>query len=214
MTEEYRNQFFSRILKLNFTQRPFIIKAVKILLICIFSALAGYFLHFAFPAENGATTLIKDHFSTFFENFRLKNAVATAVTFTLFDTACILFTASLGFTMLSGIIGKAVIMLCSARLGTVISYIVDILFYAENGSVGMWAFILFVISKAIVLFALIFTEVKSEFFSYEFCEIFEKKRHPFLEKSTINYLIFSASTAGFTVIINTLYLLFRYLMSI
>lgn len=214
MTEEYRNQFFSRILKLNYTQGPFILKVAKISLLCVFSLLAGYFLHFAFPADNDSTALIKEHFSTFFENFQLNDALSVSVTFTLFDTICILLSALLGFTMLSGVIGKTVVILYSARLGTVVSYIADTLPSAEENGVIITAVVLFVLSKAIILFALVFTEVKSEFFSYEFCEIFKKKRHPFLEKDTTNYLIFSASTAGFAAIINTLYLLFRYLMTI
>ncbi|MBQ8208343.1 MAG: hypothetical protein IJZ89_06395 [Clostridia bacterium] len=210
MTEEYRNELFSRISRLKYTYHVYVKKTAQLVIICVFSLLCGYFLHFLSLGEKeNINAILNEHFCNFFEGLGAMDCIRAAVSFALTDLIPIMVIMILGYTMISGIGGKIILCLYSLRLGWCGAFIYDFLIGEPVISGGTGAFVLFTLCKFSVLTALIFAALRSEDFSYKFGEIFGKKKHPYTEKQSFEYIKALTSTAGFTALINTIYLIFQ-----
>lgn len=210
MNDEYRNLFYSRISKYNCANRLQLKMMIKLCFFCILSLLCGYLIHLlSVNAKEKIYDIMYHHFCYFYDGTEIFGCIKSTVAFALNDILPILSVAILGYTMLSGFGSKLILFVHGAKIGWCGAFIYDFLITDRciTGSTG--AFILFILCKLSVLTALIFASLQSLDFSYKFCEMFGKCRHPFFEKKSIEYIKIMISTAGFTALINTIYLIFQ-----
>ncbi len=214
MTEDYKEQFTSRIKKLNFTNHLSVKKALLLCALCLISLSLGFFAEPLIVSDKEKLIpLVISHFCGFFKGTGTIGAMRSAIAFAFPDMAVILFATVLGYTMLSGILGKITIVWFGARLGFCFKLLYDLLISDPQISSGKTAFILFCVCKLSVCIAVVFSIARSELFSYEFGRIFERCKHPFIERESIIYLKSMASTAGFSILLNIIYLIFQGLQS-
>ncbi len=210
MTEEYRSLLISRISKFNFTNYLFLKKAGILSILCILSALAGYFSEIFFLGDTESSfRILTAHFCGFFSGLGPLDGIRAVIVFASPEIILTAVLALAGYTMLSSVISKLSLVLYSVCFGGSISLLRSFLIEDKSICGGASAFMLFTVSKIFILFSLIFSSVLCEDFSYRFCKIFEKNRHPYRTGSSLEYIGIMSSSAGFTVIINTLYLIFQ-----
>ncbi|MBE6538769.1 MAG: hypothetical protein E7671_04850 [Ruminococcaceae bacterium] len=210
MTEEYKNELISRISKLNYTSNVYIKRTLMLCLVCLFSLFCGYFLHFLPIAEAGeAKTILSSHLCGFFGGLRALDCIRAVISFTLPDLVSVLAITFFGYTMMSGMLGRLTLFCVGAKFGLCASLFYDLLIKNPIIYNGATAFALFAVCKAVILTALVFSVLRSEDFSYSYTEVFTKNRRPYLSPCSREYLKTMLSTAGFTAIINTIYLVFQ-----
>lgn len=216
MTEEYVGELFSRILKLNYTNHIYVKKALKNAGLCAVALICGYFLHFLFGSEQEKINeVLYAHFCYFFGSGATPvDCLRSAVYYAMHDVIPITVMMFSGYTMLSGICTKAILLLYSAELGFCSAFVYDFLIAEPKISGGIGAFSLFALCKLSAITALIFSAVRSEDFSYKFSEIFGRARHPLTEEKSREYLKTMISTAGYTAILNSIYLVFQSLSNL
>ena len=214
MTEDYRNRLFSRISRLNYTNYTNVKRILLLSLLCIVSITAGYIATLFFGEPTASINLIlTSHFCGFFNGLGTLDCIRAAITFAAPDLAAMLILFVLGYTMLAGFGCKLVILCHCAKLGFCGGLIYEFLIAKPHITGEISAFIMFSICKLSVLTAIIISAIQSEDFSYSYGEIFGKNAHPFRSDRSIKYIKAMISTAGFTALINTIYLIFQSLQS-
>lgn len=210
MTEEYRSKLISRISRLNYTNHIYVKRTALLVLLCVFALFFGYLSHFLFIGDKeGMELIFKAHFCGYFKGMSTPDSIRAVISFASPDFFAISAIMLLGYTMLSGIAGKLLLFLYSARLGWCLTFLFDFLINDPKINGGTSAFLLFAVCKLIIIVSLIFSALRSEDFSYRFGEIFSKNRHPYIGAQSIAHIKSMASTAGFTALINTIYLIFQ-----
>ncbi|MEE0969816.1 MAG: hypothetical protein U0M06_10640 [Clostridia bacterium] len=212
MTEEYKSRLFSRISKLNYTNYTLLKRTGILICISLISLGVGY-ISGIFYGGDTASSNVKDilisHFCGFFSGLGILDSIRAAISFTLGDIFFILSVLAVGYTMLSAALGKLILIIYSARLGGCIALLYDMLITDPCIENGKSAFALFILAKLSVLCALVFSVIQSEDFSFRFCEIFNKQRFPIKSRESVSYIKTLSSTAGFTALINIIYLIFQ-----
>ncbi len=210
MTEEYRDKIILRIKRLNYSGFRYLRRTALPIFICICALLCGFLMSFAIEgASKGAELIFEAHFCCFFEKLDFLASMRAAVGFALPDFLYVIAFFLFGYTMLSGAAGRLILFLYGVRLGLCIGFIYDYLIVHPHISGGTSAFILFSVCKLIVFIALVFSALRSEDFSYSFAESFLKCRNPYFCPPSVSYLKCMLSSAGFTVLINMIYLIFQ-----
>ncbi|MBR3967450.1 MAG: hypothetical protein IKJ91_10305 [Clostridia bacterium] len=207
MTGEYKDALALRILKFTPIRKIILGRITKLISICLLGLFCGYMLHFLFGNES-IYPVILTHFGAFFKDKSFLQCVFAIARYALFDMLFISFIAFFGYTMLSSPLCKAAITIYSAILGWCGAFVFDLLIKDNLMSGGSGAFALFAMSKLAILTALIFCTMQSEDFSYRFSDIFRIERHPFFHRESKIFILTMISTAGFSAIIHTLYLIF------
>lgn len=210
MTEEYKNELILRISRLNYTDRIYVKRTLTLCALCLFSLFLGYFMHFLPIGESeGVKRIITSHFCGFFSGLGLLDSVRAVIDFSLPDLVSVIAVALFGYTMLSGTLGKITLFFIGVKFGFCASILYESLVKSPVIEGGGSAFLLFAVCKTAILTALIFSALRSEDFSFSFGEIFLKSKHPHLSPLSREYVKTTLSTAGFTAIINTVYLVFQ-----
>lgn len=204
MTEEYVSKFTSGLLRYNRTDSFYRKRIYKMSLFCAAGILAGILLEKIFPCKTEDITLIgTSHFSSFFDGLSPLQFIRACVKYALPDFFSVLITAIFGYTMLACVGGAAVLVLKGARFGYCFCSLLQISSLMTSGT---QAFILFALSKFIVLFALVFVASEAEGFSYVCRDIYGKPPYTLVGEKSHTYIVLSLSAAGFTAIINAIYL--------
>lgn len=209
MTGEINDAIALRILKITPKSKIFLTRVIGLISISLLSLFCGYMLHFLFADEKeDIYSVIMSHFGAFFREKSFLESIFVTARYALGDMLLISCFAFFGYTMLSSPLCRIALAFYSAVLGFCGAFVFELLIKDNLLSGGSGAFTLFAMSKLILLTALIFCTLKSEDFSYSFSDIFRSERHPLMHRESKNHLITMMSTAGFTAIINTLYLIF------
>lgn len=209
MTGEYNDALALRILKFTPKSKIILRRIIGLASISLVSLFFGYMLHFLFVFQREEIySVIVSHFGAFYkEKSFLENVFATA-RYSMGDILLISSFAFFGYTMLSSLLSKATLAVYSAILGFCGAFVFELLIKDSMLSGGSGAFTLFATSKLLLLTALIFCTLQSEDFSYVFSDIFRSERHPLMHIQSKRHIITMISTAGFTAIVNTIYLIF------
>ncbi|MGN1047467.1 MAG: hypothetical protein ACI4QZ_02555 [Eubacteriales bacterium] len=206
MTEEYRRQLCARITRLNETDYLYIKRIVKISFLCLFALFCGALVAGLIPCDaETLDALCEAHFCAFFDGLGPLDAVRSAVRFALPDLLCIFAVAFFGYTMLAFAGSTVCIFFCGARLGYCFFSLLPAANHIENGT---FAFVFFAVCKLLVLIALVFAASEAEGFSYVCRDIYGKRRFALLSEKSVRYIVLMTSTAGFTALINVIYLIF------
>ncbi len=209
MTGEIKDALALRILKSTPKSKIYFGRIIGLASICLMGLFFGYMLHFLFLSEKeGIYSVIMSHFGAFYREKSFLEGIFATARYALGDMLLILCFTFFGYTMLSSPLCKITLALYSAFLGFCGVFVFELLIKDNLLSGGSGAFALFAMSKLILLTALIFSTLQSEDFSYRFSDIFRSERHPLISRESKNYLLSMISTAGFTAIINTVYLIF------
>ncbi len=209
MTSEFKNAIYLRNLKFTPTNKIFLRRMMGFISICMLGLLCGYMIHFLFLSEKeNIYSVIFSHFGAFFKEKSFLQCLFAAARYAIGDMLLISFFAFFGYTMIASPLCKTALALYSALLGWCGAFVFELLIKDDLLSGGSGAFALFAMSKLALLTALVFSAMQSEVFSYRFSDIFRSERHPLFHKESKNHLLTMISTAGFTAIINILYLIF------
>ncbi len=209
MTGKYKDALALRILKFTPTSKIFLSRIVGLISICLLGLFCGYMLHFLFLYEKEKIySVILSHFGAFYREKSFLGCIFATARYSLGDMLLISAFAFFGYTMLSSPLCKATLALYSTLLGWCGAFVFDLLIKDNLLSGGSGAFALFAVSKMALMTAFIFCTMNSEDFSYRFSDLFRSERHPLFHCESKSFLLSMISTAGFTAIINTLYLIF------
>ncbi len=209
MTGEIKDALALRILKFTPKSKIYFGRIIGLVSICLISLFCGYMLHFIFLSEKESIySVIMSHFGAFYKEKNFLGCVFATARYALGDMLLISSLAFFGYTMLSSPLCKIALALYSALLGFCGAFVFELLIKDCLLSGGSGAFTLFAVSKLVLITTLIFSTLQSEDFSYRFSDIFRSERHPLLHRESKNHLLTMMSTAGFTAIINTIYLIF------
>lgn len=213
MTEEYRSELVSRILRLNNTNRLYIKKILWLILFGGVSLICGYFVSILLPVTDSNISIISaSHFCGFFDGLGILDRIRAVISFISPDFLAVFLIMSMGYTMLASGLSKILFFIYTARLGFCLSYLYKFLVVSSNITYGVNAFVLFTVCKLIILIALIFSVITSEKFSYNYADQFQKSSRPFLSQLSIGHIKTAVSTCGFTALINIIYLIFQGLL--
>ena len=119
----------------------------------------------------------------------------------------ILAVSALGYVMIRGA-ALLPLSVMSARLGVCLSLLYGTLVESPAVKNGETAFILFAACKILVLLAASAAAEKSERFSYTYGSLFTRYRAPFSSEESTDYIKFSLSAAGTSVVVNAIYIFF------
>lgn len=210
MTEEYRNELISRISKLNGTSRLYIKRFFITLALCLCAAFLGLLIYLLLPLDIEAEkNFFFSHFCSFFDGGSFFSAARDILSFSQTDFVFLLLIMLSGYTMVPTVVSRALVLWRSAEIGYITSAIYVFLISENSISFSKGAFALFVLCKVMILLLLIFAALESEDFSYRFSGIFGRTNRPYFSVSSASYLKKLLCVTGFSVIINTLYLIFQ-----
>ncbi len=210
MTEEYREALRSRIEKLNYTNYIGRKRIALMLLTVAGAFLCGYLLSFLLLGrEKALSEIFTAHFCGMFKEKDISDCIRSVIYFCSDDVFSILSIFFWGYSMLSGILGKLAMIIFSAKFGLTTALFWNFLIADPQISGGETGLTLFILCKSAIALAIIFAVITGEDFSYKFCEAYVKRYGFFASDQSAEYCKSMLSTAGFTVIINTLYLIFQ-----
>ncbi|MBR4296547.1 MAG: hypothetical protein IKT56_06920 [Clostridia bacterium] len=213
MTEEYRSELVSRILRLNNTNRLYIKRILFLILFGGVSLICGYFVSIFLPITDSNISVISaSHFCGFFDGLGILDKIRALISFMSPDFWAVFLIMSMGYTMLASGLSKILFFGYTVRLGFCISYLYRFLIVSPNITDGTNAFVLFTVCKLIILIALVFSVIKSEDFSYQYADQFQKSSRPFFGQISMWHIKTTVSTCGFTALINIIYLIFQSLL--
>ena len=214
MTEEYKAELFSRIEKLSRENVRTAKRYFLFLVFCLAFTAAGFFVGRLSDGGSASEELTKAHFCSFFDGTGLAEKIRGIVSFSLPDMLFILAVSALGYVMIRGA-ALLPLSVMSARLGVCLSLLYGTLVESPAVKNGETAFILFAACKILVLLAASaaaeisrVSAEKSERFSYTYGSLFTRYRAPFSSEESTDYIKFSLSAAGTSVIVNAIYIFF------
>lgn len=207
MTEEYKAELFSRIEKLSRENVRTAKRYFLFLVFCLAFTAAGFFVGRLSDGGSASEELTKAHFCSFFDGTGLAEKIRGIVSFSLPDMLFILAVSALGYVMIRGA-ALLPLSVMSARLGVCLSLLYGTLVESPAVKNGETAFILFAACKILVLLAASAAAEKSERFSYTYGSLFTRYRAPFSSEESTDYIKFSLSAAGTSVIVNAIYIFF------
>ena len=209
MTSEIKDVVALRISKFTSKNKIYFARIVGLLSICLLSLFCGYMLHFLFLFEKESIySIVSSHFGAFYREKNFIKCVFATARYALGDMLLISAFAFFGYTMLSSILSRITLALYSVLVGFCGAFVFDLLIRENLLSGGSGAFTLFAVSKIVILTVCVFCTLQIEDFSYRFSDIFRSERHPLLHRDSKAFLVTMISNAGFTAIINTIYLIF------
>lgn len=207
MTEEYKAELFSRIEKLSRENVRTAKRYFLFLVFCLAFTAAGFFVGRLSDGGSASEELTKAHFCSFFDGTGLAEKIRGIVSFSLPDMLFILAVSALGYVMIRGA-ALLPLSVMSARLGVCLSLLYGTLVESPAVKNGETAFILFAACKILVLLAASAAAEKSERFSYTYGSLFTRYRAPFSSEESTDYIKFSLSAAGTSVVVNAIYIFF------
>ena len=212
MTENYVSAHFAGISRFNGTDFFYLKRTLKMFLFCAAGLAAGIVLASLFPcSETELKALGNAHFCTFFDGLSAIRCVKNAVRFALADMLSVIITAFFGFTMLACGCSAVMLIFRGAQFGYCFCSLLPLSHMMTGGA---RALALFALAKLLILAALVFAASEAEGFSYFFRDSYGKRPRTLKGIIPLRYAVMSASTAGFTVLVNTLYLLFIHFQDI
>ena len=214
MTEEYKVKLASRISNMSGTGRIYIKRFFITFALCAASIFLGLLLYLLMPiSADTSNDYFMSHFCYMFDGSSFSAAIKTVIRFARGDFALLIFIMLSGYTMVSGIISRMILFGHSVCLGYLLAAAHVFLISNGNISHAEGAFVLFFVCKLSVLLIHIFSTLESEDFSFRFARVFEKTSRPCFLPLSVNHLKIMLSAAGFSVIINALYLIFQHIQN-
>ena len=211
MTDKYRSELFSRIRKLNFTNALVIRQVLGLFfLFCAFFAVGFLTGHLIKPGNN-ADDVICDFFCTSFRDLGFWNSIKQIAAFSMHDFQIALIILLSGYTMAASPVSALCLADFGVRNGYVFSNFLRLLIFSGKLSGGGATFAYISICKLCVLVAMIFLAVHAIDFSYRYSELYRKFSKPLTSPQSANYAMIALSCAGFTVAVNTLFLIFQFI---
>lgn len=213
MNGEYRSELISRITKLNCTNKIYIRRLLRsVALVAVFIFL-GVLLFLPFAENEALPNIVARHLCGFYKEQGIIDCIRSTLSFAAFDFIVIMLMFFTGYTMIARGTGSILLIILCLRGGFICSCMYHFLVDRPIISGGAFAFSLFCLCKLLVLSASIFMFLEAESFSYKYKDMYGKLKSPLTSRESTRYMITAASSAGFTVLINTIYLIFQSLQN-
>ena len=211
MTDNYRSELFSRIKKLNFSNMQIVGQAFHLFLIFFAFFVLFFGAGYIIRPDESTKNVVTDFFCTGFADKNFFSFLRQAVSFASADFYSALLILISGYTMLSFPISTLCLIFTAAKSGYCFSCLWQILIDPGRLSGGGATFAYFAICKACVLAALIFVTICARDFSYRYSDLYRRSSRPLTSPESANYATVALSGAGFTALINLLFLTFQYI---